>query len=554
MPLIAIDWNYTPFTPFQAGAAFGASAGALMAAQPQSSAIAEAHANTAQLFAGATQPMFSADFYERWHFSAISFALGNLVGDQTRQIVVWNAHRRSRVLEALTTSGAEGITVSGQPSPPLQFAPLQQRTYDLAISVDGPPVILATITWDFDEGQTVAVTITGSRVTPFPFEPNWDEDVIERLEWLTDVIKAYDGSEQARALRIYPRQQYEFAITLDGAERRRMEAMLWGWGARTFAVPLWHDVIELTAALSAGVTSIPVTVGGRDYRDGTLAMLLGTDSRTLEVVEIQTSNPSELVLARPTVNAWPAGTRLLPARPARFDSAVSIPRFTGKISSGRMVFEMVYPAEYTADAGAASYRSYPVLEARPNWADTYEAMYARKQDIFDGKVGLVSVDDEAKMPEVTQIMRWLFTSRTEVDQFRKLLFALRGKHARIWLPTWTEDIALAATVGSTAVSVDIEWIGYTLYCVNDPNRQDIRIELQSGQILYRRITGSAEVSSTVERLQIDSALGVTVQPGDVAMISFMALGRLDTDAIEFSWLSGNAAESAATTRSFRHDV
>lgn len=556
MPLIAFLWDYSsPAIPYDdPGSTFDPNRGAAMSLLLARSPVTFAHVDTPLALTGDVQPMFGGDFYERFHFSAVTFDLGNLVGEQQRTITVWNAYRRARILEDLVLVDAEGITIGGQPPTPLQFAPQQERTYELTVGTDGPPVIEASIVFDFDDGQAVTVTITGSRVTAWTWPPHWGAGMLERLEWLTDVLQAYRGEEQARALRLNPRQLLEFSVLVEGPARRHLEAVLWNWGARVWAVPLWYDGLELSTPVSAGATSIPLTTSLRDFRAGTLAVILGDTSRSFEVVEIDAVNPSELVLARPTASAWPVGTRVYPARTARIDGDAALARFSGRASDMRLRFEMVEPAQWTADAGATTYRGYPVLSARPDWSDDPTLTLERKLAVLDAKVGPVAYEDEADMPLTEQRMRWVLDSRAEVDRHRKLLFALRGKQGRIWVPTWTDDFIVVGAVGEATLAVDVEWCGYTLYHQVDVNRRDIRIETMSGQVYYRRIVSSSELSATTERLVLDSALGVNLQPSDFLQISFLSLCRQGSDAAELAWFSGEVAETASTMRSMRHDV
>jgi hypothetical protein len=553
VPLIGFLWDYGA-PPFEAGAAFDPSEGAAMSLLLASSAPTFGHTPAPFTSAGDVQPMFGGDFYDRFHFSTLALELGNVVGDQQRTVLVWNAFRRARILEALTLTNAGGISVGGQPAPPLQFAPQQERTYTITIGTDGPPVILATITFDFDLGQSVSIELTGIRVTAWSFRPNWADPMIERLEWRTDVLQAYRGEEQVRSLRLNPRQYLEFGVLPDGQERRHMEAAMWSLGARTWAVPLWFDGMDLPAQLAIGATSIAIDTSARGFRDASLAILLGETSREYEIIEIDAANPSELVLERPTTMAWPAGTRIYPARAARIDDNVAMARFSGRASDLRIRFEMTEPELYEASAGATTYRGYPVLTARPDWSEDPTSTYERKLAVFDPGTGPVATEDEAEMPMVEQTMRWILDGRDEIDRHRKLAFALRGKFGRIWVPTWTDDIIVVAPIGDSAFAIDIEWTGYTQYYQQDPNRRDIRIELVNGAVYYRRVTASSELDADTERLLIDTALGVNLQPNDIAQVSFLALSRQSGDAAEFSYFSGNVAEVATTMRSTRNDA
>jgi len=390
-------------------------------------------------------------------------------------------------------------------------------------------------------------------ITAWTWEPDWSRRMLERLEWRTDVLPAYRGEEQRRALRLGPRQAMEFDVTVEGDARRHMEAALWGWGAQVFAVPLWFDQLALEAPLSAGAEEIPLDPGLRQFAAGDMVMILGKTSRDHEVIEVASVSGS-IDLATPTSRDWPACTRVFPARAARLDPNVAVPRFTGRVSSVRLRFEMVEPAAWTADAGATTYRGYPVFEVLANWAEEDPALeLARKTLYLDAGMGPVNVVDEAQIPIPRLRGRFTLTSREEIDAWRRRLFALRGKHGAIWVPSWSEDLVPVALVASNANSIDVAWLGYTEYLWGDPNRRDIRIQLTDGRVLYRRITGAMEIEAG-ERLSIDEPLGVDVPPEGFALVSWLMLMRQESDAAEFAWWRGDVVDTATTFRGFRHGV
>lgn len=550
--LWAYTWTPPRFAPQSPRADATAHVGWLRA---RTSGIEETRLDVIERPASAVAQSFGGlDFYNRVHIQFLTLDLGNLVSDQTASLWVWNAWRRAIVLNSLAEDNAEGITIGGQPMPPLQYAPQQQRVYELGILTDGPPTIDATLTYTFSTGQVLPVRIVGSRVTGFSFAADWSQGMVERLEWSTDVLTSYRGEEQRRALRLGPRKSIEFGVTLSGAERRMFESALWNWGARVWAVPLWWDGAPLGTGVAAGATVLSVDTLTRDFQAGGLLMLAGAVATDFEVAEVLSATATTVTLKRPVGRAWAAGTTVYPARAARLDPEVPLDRFTGEVTDVRMRFTAVEPDVWPADAGTALHRGYPVLELLPDWAGGPGLELERKLNILDALSGPRRVVDEAQMPVARQRMRWTFFGRASIDAWRKRLHALRGKHGATWVPTWTRDVVPVATIGDNALAIDVEAMGYTRYLKRDPGRRDLRIQLRSGQVFYRRITGFSELSPTTERLNIDAALGVTVTADQVELVSFMMLARNEGDAVELAWWTGETADSQATFRGFRTEA
>lgn len=481
---------------------------------------------------------FGYDWYDRIHISSYDFALGNLIGEQLRTVTVWNAYRRARILEQLLLVNAEGITVFGQAAPPLQFAPLQQRAYNVRISPDGPPVIDATITFDFDEGLSYAVRITGFRITAWTWTPDWSGDgVLERLSWLTSAMRSKQtGKQQKRKDRIAPRRAFEFDVAKGAKDRRAMDAALFAWSSRTWALPIFPDVRRLGGALASGSSTVMVDTVGLDFRDGGLAMLWASSTK-YEVVEVQQRLADRLTLSRPTTRAWPQGTRLYPVRNARLTSWPTQKLWHDDAGNTRLAFEITEPCDWPSTWPSALYRGRPVLEERPNTDDDGESTYERDVMPLDGETGLVSVVDRPGISFRVDNLRWTLTNRAHHARMRGLLYALSGRFGALWVPSWVSDLVVVANVAASDVALLVEWCGYTRFSRGAVNRRDIRIELHDGTVFYRRITAWIEMDENTEQLTLDASLGMVVRVDAIRIISFLSYSEGAGDEIEIQHLT-----------------
>jgi len=378
--------------------------------------------------------------------------------------------------------------------------------------------------------------------------------VLERLEWLTDVIPAFDGSEQRRSLRAGPRRFLEFPFVASGAARRTLENALHSGQAVTWSLPVWMDAAPLQTTVSASATSLAVDTTTRDFGAGR-DIILYRDEARFEVCTIDSLTSSSITLDAGTASGWPAGeTLVIPVRPAVLPDTLALARFTGSDATGTVRFEIVGPNDWTAETPGTTYRSHPVLTQAPNWTEDPEHSIARAIDRVDGRIGGFFLDAQAAGPQRLQSHRWLLDGRAAIDAYRQWLHARRGRLAAFWLPTWAIDLVPVATIGSSDTTIDVAHCSYTASVAQAIGRRDIRIETAAGAVLYRRITGSTEVSSTVERLTISSALGSTLAPADVVAISFMSLARLEADAAEIQWSTSDLAEATVMTRAALNDL
>lgn len=512
--------------------------------------------------AGHFQPLFDLDFYNRLHLSITVMALGNVVGAQQRQVSVWNAYSYGVTLIDFDVLNGEGIDVFGQAAPPLAFGPLQERTWTVNVSAEGPPVIDTTVVWTFDDGVQLRLAITGNRVTPWTWRPDWTKGILEALEWRTDVIEAEEGDEQRIAMRLTPRQSWEFTASPDGVARQAMESALLGWGARSWALPLWPHGADLVATAAAGASALQLPTFGRDFVAGGLVLLIQDDALNSEVAEVLEVEDDQLVLKRPLAKTWPASTTTVyPAKSARLEGAPQVERFTGYVSDARVRFLVDQANPYAELDDLPEYRGRPVLEDRPDWSQAPSVNPERKLAEVDNAVGVPFIRDRTGVPSIRQVARWAPFGRVECDRVRRLQYLLRGRRSSLWVPSFADDLTVVALAADGATNIDVAWCGYTAYLKGMPGRRDLRIQTDAG-VQYVRVTGATDLGNGRERLGLADPLDFILDPADPGgvRISYLTLFRGDSDRLEWAWWSGDHgsdnvhADTPMPMRTFRNDL
>ena len=508
-----------------------------------------------QAVAGVVPTSYFDDFYNRIHVIPAALALGNVVSTQVRVVDIWNAWLVDQTLTAIT-GGGEGLSISGPAVFPMTFAPLQMSTWEVSVTPGGPAVVDVIYTWVFTGLADVTLGIAGNRVVAWTLAPDWADGVEETLEFSTDVLTSRSGAEQRRALRVSPRKVFKVVALPEGRERALADNALHGWGGRLWAVPIWPDIQRLGAPLVAGATSIPCATAYRDFKVGYLALLRSESAFTYETAEITAVNADSLTLARPTLQAWPAGTRLYPMHVARLTRQPRFKRFTDRAWRLDCEFITVDACDWDALAFATTYRSHPVLATRPDETEDLTGTYERLLAVLDNGVGAPYTVDTAAAGFMLQSHRWVLDGAAERDTFRRLLYALRGRQVSVWVPTHAEDLVVASVVADSATSLQIENIGFKRYGFGEVGRRDLRLEMRNGTVYHRRITGAAEISDDLESITIDTPLGVTYQPGDFARISFLRLMRSDEDRTTIQHLTDleGVAKATITFRTIRDEL
>ena len=502
--------------------------------------------------AGIQMPSYFEDYYFRAHIQPARIDLGSLASEQSRTIEVWNARLTPNNLASITATGAEGMTLTGPAPAPTVFAPTESRLYTLAVTPNGPPNVNATFVFDFAiDSRTLLAT--GRRIVAWIFAPNWVQPVIERLEWLTDVMESHAGFEQRVRLRAGARRSFEFTVLVGSdTERVKMENLLLSWQARVFGLPIWTDVALAAGPIPAGATSIAVPTTNRDFAGGGLVGLVrGMES---ELAEITAVLPTSLTIKSPLESTWPVGTKILPVRPASVQNELGLTYLSDAIGRATVRFQLEDEWLLPAATETLDYRGYPVLLTATNWTEDVETDYTRKLNELDFLTGRRAIDDLSGIGTVRRTHRWLISGRAEIAAFRSWLAARAGRLTAFWMPSFQSDLKVVSPIGAFDSAITVENRAYAANVPAAIGRRDIMIATTAGTRDYRRITGATELSPSTESIAIDAALGATLLPEQILHVSFMKLVRLDSDAIEIAHQTDDTAEVLISTSSIRDDT
>jgi hypothetical protein len=119
-------------------------AGALVSTQP----IDEIEAG----LTGSLMRAFTDDYYNRMHFSALAFSLGNIIAGVSRVLTMWNSYLVPKSVGITSSTGTAGMSASGTGAlGPETLRPLQVGSTTFQIGTDGDPILRARYTYTIDD-------------------------------------------------------------------------------------------------------------------------------------------------------------------------------------------------------------------------------------------------------------------------------------------------------------------------------------------------------------------------------------------------------------------
>ncbi|MBB3211666.1 hypothetical protein FHW67_000914 [Herbaspirillum sp. Sphag1AN] len=496
-------------------------------------------------------PGYFEDYYFRMHLRPGLIDLGSVASEQSHTIEIWNAGLTPNHLMSSVSTGAQGMRLLGPIPAPTWFAANESRIYTLSVKPDGPPTVNAVFLFTFSHG-TASLRASGRRIVAWIFAPNWTRPVIERLEWLTDVMQSHAGHEQRVRLRAGPRRSVEYSVLVGcDSERVHLENLLLSWQAKIFGLPVWTDVALATEPLLAGSTSIALTTAGKNLTvGGLLGLVCGMAYEFAEITDVL---PSSVTIKSPLIQRWPTGSKILPVLPARIQNELGLIYLSNAIAQATVRFQ--FEDEYLLPnlPETPDYRAYPVLLTPSNWAEDIASDYSRKCQELDFLTGRRMVDDLSGIATVRRTHHWFLNGRTQIMAFRTWLENRAGRLGAFWLPSFLADLKVLRPISAFDAAITVENRAYTTNVPAVAGRRDIMITTLSGTTYYRRITGSSVQSASAEQIAIDHALGCSLLPEEIVSVSFMKLVRLDSDAVEICHHTDALAEASISLQSLRED-
>lgn len=530
-------------------------AGALPYPSFSSENHAATHANDA------TTP--GLDWFERVHViprTPIDF--GNIVTSVSQTFEIFNAYRRTPVqFVSFVNNAGDGITIPDLPAIPSTLQPMTSfldptttRLAPVRMEVtalkDGVPSFDDTLDFGFTPGGIVFLRVKGLRIILLVSE--FDGEVDESLEFGTDVMPAESGKEKRVSWRRNPRQSFEVVFLLSGRERSILQNQLFDWQDKAFGLPLWHERTVLTAAISAGATSLAVRdISTSDFRTLSLCAIF-TDERTFDVIVVSAKTSTSITLQSATLNAYPVGTFVMPVRIVAAEQTIRNrrpPKTDESFLARFRVLDNDTGAPVGSTAGWSTFGTKVLLDR--NFLDGGEAegTYERKLVIADSLSGILVQASPWDRHKHGFPIGFRVATRADKWKLRLLFLALRGRQVSLWCPTFFDDDLVATqNLASGTNTMRVELVGYAKFIKSRQPKNVFKITFTDGTSLVRTITAAVEFSATEETLTLDNTWPATRLISEIANVQFYQMVRFDSDTIRIRHLGLNRASSTVPAK------
>ncbi len=488
--------------------------------------------NDGRAVVGGEVPGYVDDFYYRIHLIPWSIDFGYILTAVTEYFTLWNAYFVPKVCTAINEVNEDEYVLSGL-SPLFILNGLQETIYSVSPVEDGSPTFESTITFDFGvDDDYVIETLTGVRIVLFKWCPKLP--MAEYLEWMTNIIKAKDGSEQRISVRRVPRQGFSFMVYF-ATEKQQIiyETFLHEWQKKKWGLPVWYELVPHSDTINISDTVITVDTTDADFRDDSL-IVIWKSLNEFEIIRVETVAAGSLTLSSLVQNTYTGDKFIIPCRIAnmhRVTRGKETPDGDSVIEFNFVVEDNVLLTGYSA---GATYKTLPVLTDPSIVGKAQEKTSDGDLVITDFDTGEFIISSDSEFNKVIQSHVFKNYTKAEAWNHRLFLHYLLGQLNTVWIPTFKSDMVLADDIGAADTSFKIENIGLYLNMGLNTLRTHVAFIFDDGSMLLREITNITEIDDDVETVFIDSSLGQTISIGECT-ISFLDRCRLSSDSVRIDW-------------------
>ena len=479
---------------------------------------------------GGVQPSYFQDYYNRIHIIPKTISFGNINERKSTIVNIFNAY--------FGTSTPSSVVIADS------FVQLETFTAlasleEISVTLTALPGAVSNLDLiiyiNWVEREQSFFYVTGERVLTFPYQPSgWREEI----NWLTNVIKSYDGSEKRVKLVKNPKMLLKVDYPIPTSENQRANNLIYGWAKYVWLVPIWSQPIILDSLVVTDlVLSIPT--------DGTICnnlteLVIWESCTNYETVQVESDSGTEVTILTPLVNTYTSKVYVMATVKGVAKSGI------GRSTDGyRNIVNFVYTIQHSPVITEVvpdqhlGYDVYTNIQLTANSGLIPEEMLTRFDEVTNGVAHSVFYTPWLNI-QPSRIYTVENDTIEETFNFKKWLERRSGKYRPFWTPSFESDFTVVQT-GTITTSIICRENGFQTY---GNARSHIAILLTTGSWIYATILSQSDNGDGTMTITLSSSLGIS--PSTIKMVCHLGLKRLDTDRVEMYYT--NAGRSSTSLR------
>jgi hypothetical protein len=378
--------------------------------------------------------------------------------------------------------------------------------------------------------------------------------ISESIEFMTQIHKAWDGTEQRMGLRPKPRRYFSYDyIGAKSADSQYLRALSYSQQTELLKIPLWHGASKPINPIFKGDMSLTLPTNRLwHYRDAGSISLWLSDIYGGDYFQLRTAaSDGTLGFSKKVTSDWAVGkTTCVPVAWCVLQQEDKFMQIHSALTSMQLHYEMVVDQEAPTFPPAmdeyhdepvqqlwgrgipVQYKGLEVFMTPPAWTADITSNFSRNAVRLDNKTGIFKYDLKSPDPTEGREIEYVPMSREAINNMQRFFCRCKGKLKAFWAPTWLNDIELAVDAKAGDSILITKWPLYFKYFTSGSRRKTIAVFDKdfSGRVLA--VAGYAIDNKTrLGKIYLDSPLKKDMRINSTLMISFFCKYRFDTDVM-----------------------
>lgn len=474
---------------------------------------------------------FGSDIYFRIWVIPTILDVQNPQFETPIEFKIWSSYLTSNELVTLGEIDATGIDLDVVPTTVWQA--LEVKSIHATIHPEAGYTIDANYLFDFQYGDG-SLNLLAVLADVLPLNPV--DTIVEKLEWLTDVLTSYDGTDQRIALRDRPRRILEVELPIENdRDRKELFDKLFKVAKASILIPAYQYQARLKQATVVADNKLYTNVRRADLRAGENVVIRTRAGETF-LYKVQAVFADHITISTAFSQVIPEGSIVCAAFAGHFPDKTMITMSYNSGSSKIMVTiddsraQVAWP-----DNGVTvpAFKGKPLLLRRP--IDEVQESIEVGQEVIDNQTGKPAYYSNWIQPFVEGPRRYLVQSLFDQDDlefWREFLGAVRGRQKAFYTPSYRGDLVYKEGTTFFPGQIEVEGSEYaSLYFPHETYKQ-LHIETNLGD--FNVAVSLVENLGTSTIIHFATPIATDLTGVVVNKISFLLLVRMGNDTVSLT--------------------
>ncbi|WP_145128144.1 hypothetical protein [Pseudomonas sp. URMO17WK12:I11] len=471
---------------------------------------------------------FGTYFFDNVFLTPAEIDAGVVVPAAEYPFELWHSFTTPRQLAGITQTGSYGIELNGVTSGALASF----ESFDYKISLNqARGLVDYTAAFDFGTGSSHSFRLTASMALVMPERIDWSTQPEMSIQYLTEVIESFDGTEQRIALRDTPRSSLSYMYSVTDEQQYQFNSKL-STSSGSMLVPLWPLQCRLSRGIRAGDARINLTEVSAHLSSSETILISETDRH--EVLSVESVDGLAVTVSSLAKNDFSESAIVVPLRiayPADESNSTSLLR-------GFDQHSITYDLDETQTQKPAPVDDFerlnarPIFPFRPDRSKDVTAQYNRLRETLDPLIGARSIYDRARGTVKVFGQTFTFFSEAERQRFEDFAELMNGAQGEFYIEGPGQAFELSEDIVVPAYKFKIKSSGYTNFANSKSLAPVVAIKLYDGTTIYKTIlsaTANPDGTETITTKESTNSLSIC----DVETIVPLYLARFDSDDFRY---------------------